>query len=85
MIGSVSLVVNYFVSFKAASLDYAFLVGLYLLLIRMILFQMAKLKYTFKNKMQQKNIHVLEKAGMITGQNANQEPIYLSCTKVMVI
>ena len=29
MIGSVSLVVNYFVSFKAASLDYAFLVGLY--------------------------------------------------------
>ena len=35
-----------------------------------------------------KNIHVLEKAGMITRQNAwfaNQEPIYLSCTKVMVI
>ena len=55
MIGSVSLVVNYFVSFKAASLDYAFLVGLYLLLIRMILFQMAKRKYTFKNKMQKKH------------------------------
>ena len=42
MIGSVGLVVNYFVSFKAASLDNAFLVGLYLLLIRKILFQMAK-------------------------------------------
>ena len=31
-----------------------------------------------------KNIHVLEKAGMITRQNAwfaNQEPIYLLCTK----
>ena len=55
MIGSVSLVVNYFVSFKAASLDYAFLVGLYLLLIRKILFQMAKRKCTFTNKMQEKH------------------------------
>ena len=34
------------------------------------------------------NIHVLEKAGMITRKNAwfaNQEPIYLSCIKVVVI
>ena len=69
MIGLVSLVVNYFVSFKAASLDYAFLVGLYLLLIRKILFQMAKRKCTFTNEMQEK-IHYLEKAGMITRQNA---------------
>ena len=55
MIGSVSLVVNYFVSFKAASLDYAFLVGLYLLLIRKVLFQMAKRKCTFTNEMQEKH------------------------------
>ena len=55
MIGSVSLVVNYFVSFKAASLDYAFLVGLYLLLIRKMLFQMAKRKCTFTNEMQEKH------------------------------
>ena len=35
-----------------------------------------------------KNIYVLEKSGMITRQNAwfaNQEPIYLLCTKIMVI
>ena len=44
--------VNYFVI-----LDYAFLVGLYLLLIRKILFQMAnaKRKYTFTNEMQEKH------------------------------
>ena len=53
MIGSISLVVNYIVSFKAASLDYVFLVGLYLLLIRKILFQMAKQKCTFTNEMQE--------------------------------
>ena len=47
-----SLVVNYFVI-----LDYAFLVGLYLLLIRKILFQMAnaKRKCTFTNEMQEKH------------------------------
>ena len=44
------MVENYFVRFKAASLDFAFLVGLYLL-IRKILFQMAKRKSTFTNKM----------------------------------
>ena len=47
----------------------------------------AKRKCTFTNEMQE-NINVLEKAGMITKQNAwfaNQEPIYLSCTKIMVI
>ena len=55
MIGSVSLVVNYFVSFKAASLDYAFLVGLYLFLIRKILLQMAKRKCTSTNEMQEKH------------------------------
>ena len=55
MIGSVGLVVNYFVSFKAASLDNAFLVGLYLLLIRKILFQMAKRKCTVTNEMQEKH------------------------------
>ena len=50
--GSVSRVVNYFVI-----LDYAFLVGLYLLLIRKILFQMAnaKRKCTFTNLMQEKH------------------------------
>ena len=42
MIGSAILVVNYFLSLKAASLDHAFLVGLYFLLIRKILLQMAK-------------------------------------------
>ena len=47
--------VNYFVSFKAASLDYAFLVGLYLLLIRKLVFQMAKRKCTFTNEMQEKH------------------------------
>ena len=45
----------YFVSFKAASLDYAFLVGLHLLLIGKILFQMAKRKCTFTNEMQEKH------------------------------
>ena len=55
MIGLVSVVVNYFVSFRAAGLDYAFLVGLYLLLIRKILFQMAKRKCTFTNEMQEKH------------------------------
>ena len=50
--GLVSLVVNYFVI-----LDYAFLVGLYLLLKIKILFQMAnaKQKCTFTNEMQEKH------------------------------
>ena len=69
MIGSVGLVVSYFDSFKAASLGYAFFCGLYLLLIRKILFQMVKRKCTFTNEMQEKH-HVLEKVGMITRQNA---------------
>ena len=55
MIGSVSVVVNCFVGFKAASLDYAFLVGLDLLLIRKILLQMAKRKYSVTNEMQEKH------------------------------
>ena len=57
MIGSVSLMVNYFVGFKAASLDHAFLVWLYLLLVRKIpvLFQMAKQKCTLTNKMQERH------------------------------
>ena len=55
MFGSVSREVDYVVSFKAATLDYAFLVGLYLLLIRKILFQMVKQKCTFTNEMQEKH------------------------------
>ena len=55
VIGLVNVVVNYFVSFKAASLDCAFFVRLYLLLIRKILFQMAKRKGIFTNEMQEKH------------------------------
>ena len=47
----------------------------------------AKRKCSFTNEMQEKH-SCYKKAGMITRQNAwfaNQEPIYMSCTKIMVI
>ena len=82
--GSVSLVVNYFVI-----LDYAFLVGLYLLLRRKIFFQMANAerKCTFTNEMQEKHSYFRK------GWNNHEAEclvcksgtIYLSCTKVLVI
>ena len=53
MIASVGLVVNYFVSFKTSCLDYAFLVGLCLLLRRKILFQIAKQKCAFQVRSQE--------------------------------
>ena len=69
MIGLVSLVVNYFVSFKTATLKYAVSVELYSLLIRKILFQKANESAYSKTKCK-KNIHVSEKTGMITRHNA---------------
>ena len=69
-------------------LDYVFLVGLYFLL-RKILFQMAnaKRKCTFTNEMQEKQA-CFRKCRNDTRQNAwfaIEEPIYLSCTNVMMI
>ena len=56
VIGLVTLVVNYFVSFMASTVvDHAFLVGFYLLQFKKILFQMAKRKCSFTNKMLKKH------------------------------
>ena len=86
MIGLVCVVVFCFVSFKAASLDYAFLVGLYLLLTSKILFQMASRKCTFISEMQEKHPYFRKgKNDYILGRMLSMQIRNLPCMKVMMV